>query len=344
MPNAIQRVEESIEEIKRGKMVIMMDDEDRENEGDLVYAANFSTPQMVNFMASQAKGLICVSISKEIGERLQLQPMVVDNTSCHDTAFTISVDATEAKTGISAAERDMTIKILASKISKPSELVKPGHIFPLIAKDGGVLERTGHTEGSVDLCDLAGMNKAAVICEIMKEDGSMARKADLVEFAKKHDMKIVYVSDLVEYRLAKESLIEKIDEREIEFFGSTVKQIDFVDHEQKVHSALIFGKVEGITNVKFHNVGLDKDLLLNSYKTDYFFNAIEYLKQNSGVLVFLDRDDMIDDKMKEYGVGAQILHELGTSHINLIVSQKKSGFVGISGFGLTIDKEVVIES
>lgn len=342
MPDAITRVEEAIEEIKKGKMVIMMDDEDRENEGDLVYAANFSTPQMVNFMATHAKGLICVSVSREIGDRLGLKPMVSDNTSCHDTAFTISVDATEAKTGISAQERDMTIKILASKISNPSELVTPGHIFPLIAKDGGVLERTGHTEGSVDLCDLAGMNKAAVICEIMKEDGSMARRDDLEGFAKEHDMKIVYVSDLVEYRLAKESLIQKVEEKQVDFLGTRVKQVDFKDHENQKHSALVFGEVSGITNVKFHNVGLDTELFLNSDKINYFLNAIEYLKQNNGILVFLDRDDTVDDKMKEYGVGAQILKELGTSHINLIASHAGTGFVGISGFGLTIDKEVII--
>lgn len=342
MPNAIKRVEVAIEEIKKGKMVIMMDDEDRENEGDLVYAANFSTPQMVNFMATHAKGLICVSISKEIADRLELKPMVTDNTSCHDTAFTISVDATEAKTGISADERDMTIKILSSKISKPQELVKPGHIFPLIAKDGGVLERTGHTEGSVDLCELAGINKAAVICEIMKEDGSMARKVDLEEFAKAHDMKIVYVSDLVEYRLAKESLITKLEEKSINFLNNEAMQIDFEDHEGRVHSAVIFGEIGSKATVKFHNVGFDKNLFLNSDRINYFLNSVEYLKNNSGILVFLDRDDTVDDKMKEYGVGAQILKALGVSHMELVASHSGTGFVGISGFGLTIDKEIVI--
>ena len=342
MPNPIERVERAITEIKKGKMVIMMDDEDRENEGDLVYAANFSTPQMVNFMASEAKGLICVSISQEIAQNLELTPMVVDNTSCHDTAFTISVDATEAKTGISASERDMTIKILASKISKPCDLVKPGHIFPLIAKDGGVLERTGHTEGSVDLCDLAGMTKASVICEIMKEDGSMARKPDLEQFAKKHDLEIVYVSDIVEYRLAKESLIQKLDTKQIRFLKTDVTKIDFKDHEDRVHTAIVYGDINSTTNVKFHNVGLDKTLLLDSSKTEYFFKSIEYLEKNGGVLIFLDRDDTVDEKMKEYGVGAQILKELGISNINLLASHTKAGFVGISGFGLTIDKEIPI--
>ncbi|MGM0534126.1 MAG: bifunctional 3,4-dihydroxy-2-butanone 4-phosphate synthase/GTP cyclohydrolase II [Campylobacterota bacterium] len=342
MPNAIQRVENAIEEIKQGKMVVMMDDEDRENEGDLVYAANFSTPGKVNFMASYAKGLICVSLSKEVSTRLQLQPMVTDNTSCHETAFTISVDATDAKTGISAEERDMTIKILANKISKPQELVKPGHIFPLVAKEGGVLERTGHTEGSVDLCELAGINKVAVICEIMKEDGSMARKPDLEVFAQEHDMKIVYVSDLVEYRLAKESLVSKQETQTIEFFGKEAARVDFVDHEQKRHSAVVFGDLQSKTNVKFHNVGMDKDLFLNKKRYEYFTDSVRYLQEEGGVLVFLDRDDALDDKMKEYGVGAQILKQLGVAHINLLVSHEGTGFVGISGFGLSVDKEIKI--
>jgi len=169
----IQRVKEAIEEIKKGNMVIMVDDEDRENEGDLVYAAAFSTPVHVNFMAKEARGLICVAITKETANRLELNPMVASNTSMHETAFTISVDARDAKTGISAYERDMTIKILANPISQPNELVKPGHIFPLIAKEGGTLVRTGHTEGSVDLCRLAGLSPSAVICEIIKDDGDV---------------------------------------------------------------------------------------------------------------------------------------------------------------------------
>ena len=176
--NAIQRVKEAIEEIRKGNMVIMLDDEDRENEGDLVYAAPLSTPQKVNFMATNAKGLICVSITKETANRLDLNPMVASNTSSYETAFTVSVDAANAATGISAGERDDTIKILANPISNAKNLVRPGHIFPLIAKDGGVLVRTGHTEGSVDLCKLAGLNGEAVICEIMKDDGTMARRDD----------------------------------------------------------------------------------------------------------------------------------------------------------------------
>ena len=193
----MNRVLRAIEDIKKGKMVIMVDDEDRENEGDLVYASVFSTPEHVNFMATKARGLICVAISKEIATRLELNPMVSSNTSMYETAFTVSVDATEAKTGISAAERDLTIKILANPISHKTDLVKPGHIFPLIAKDGGSLVRTGHTEGSVDLCRLSGLNESAVICEIIKDDGTMARRDDLDIFEKEHDLNIVYISDIV---------------------------------------------------------------------------------------------------------------------------------------------------
>ncbi len=193
----IQRVQQAIEDIKHGKMVVMIDDEDRENEGDLVYAATFSTPQKVNFMATEAKGLICVAISKTIADRLQLDPMVQNNDSQHETAFTVSVDAKDASTGISAFERDMTIKLLANPVSSPEDFVRPGHIFPLIAKEGGVLVRTGHTEGSVDLCRLSGVSPSAVICEIMREDGQMARRDDLELFAKKHELNIVYILSLI---------------------------------------------------------------------------------------------------------------------------------------------------
>ena len=240
--NAIQRVQEAIKEIQKGNMVIMLDDEDRENEGDLVYAAPLSSAEKVNFMATHAKGLICVSVTKETANRLQLNPMVSSNTSSYETAFTVSVDAADASTGISAKERDDTIKILANPISNPVELVRPGHIFPLIAKDGGVLVRTGHTEGSVDLCKLAGLNGEAVICEIMKEDGTMARRDDLDIFAQKYDLKQIYISDLVEYRLSHEKLVEEISSTNSKFFSSNVIKKEFKDHLGNVHTAIIFGE------------------------------------------------------------------------------------------------------
>ena len=334
--NPIERVKEAIEEIKKGKMVIMMDDEDRENEGDLVYASTFSTPEHVNFMATHAKGLICVAISNDIASRLELNPMVSSNTSMHETAFTVSVDATEAVTGISAAERDMTIKILANPLSHSNELVKPGHIFPLIAKEGGTLIRTGHTEGSVDLCRLAGLAESSVICEIMKDDGTMARRDDLEVFAQKHDQKIVYISDIVEYRLANESLIKSTQEADTEFFGTKVKKHCFVDHEDIEHTAIVFHGVGETANVKVHNITPDFELLSNETKYQHLIDAINYLKVNSGVLVFINKPDHHNASMKEYGIGAQILKSLGVKHMRLLSSAKPSDFVGLSGFGLEV--------
>lgn len=336
-----KRVEEAIQEIQKGNMVVMIDDEDRENEGDLVYAATFSTPEKVNFMASQARGLICVAVTKEIADRLDLAPMVQKNDSAHETAFTISVDAKEATTGISAYERDMTIKLLASPTSTPQDFVRPGHIFPLVAKEGGVLVRTGHTEGSVDLCKLAGLQPAAVICEIMNPDGTMARRDSLEEFAKEHNLKIVYISDIVEYRLQNEMLVRKIVEEEIEFFGVKVKRVDFKDHLGNIHTAIVFYDAIGKANVRFHNVMKDKDLLLDQKRYETLMKSIEYLKKNSGVLVFLD-NKMVGDQTKEYGIGAQILKSLGVENIRLLTSHKGKEFVGLSGFGLNIVEEIEI--
>lgn len=314
----------------------MMDDEDRENEGDLVYASTFSTPAHVNFMATHAKGLICVAISKDIATRLELNPMVSSNTSMHETAFTVSVDATEATTGISASERDMTIKILANPLSRPSELVKPGHIFPLIAKEGGTLIRTGHTEGSVDLCRLAGLVESSVICEIMKDDGTMARRDDLEEFSKKHNQKIVYISDIVEYRLANESLIKSTHAEESEFFGVKVKKHTFIDHEGFEHTAIVFHGVGETANVKVHNIIPDIELLTNSAKYEQLIDSINYLKLNSGVLVFINKPDRHHVSMKEYGIGAQILKSLGIKHMRLLTNMKQTDFIGLSGFGLEV--------
>ena len=339
----IERVKEALEAIKRGQMVIMMDDEDRENEGDLVYASTFSTPEHVNFMATHAKGLICVAISNDIATRLELNPMVASNTSMHETAFTVSVDATAATTGISAAERDMTIKILANPLSHPSELVKPGHIFPLIAKEGGTLVRTGHTEGSVDLCRMAGLSESSVICEIMKEDGTMARRDDLEAFAAEHDMKIVYISDIVEYRLAHEILVKDKEEEEIEFFGVKVTKHTFVDHEENEHVAIVFYRAGETANVKVHNVIPDIDLLLNRSRYTQLIDSIEYLKKNSGVLVFINKPDHHHATMKEYGIGAQILKTLGVRHMRLIAGGKVPDFVGLSGFGLEVAEVINLD-
>ena len=338
-----ERVLEAIEEIKKGKMVIMIDDEDRENEGDLVYAAAFSTPDNVNFMATHARGLICVALSKTIATRLELNPMVNSNTSSYETAFTVSVDARNAETGISSAERDDTIRILANPISQPMELVKPGHIFPLIAKDGGTLVRTGHTEGSVDICRLAGLSEAGVICEIIKEDGTMARRDDLDVFGEKHNLKTVFISDIVEYRLANERLVKEIKVEDIDFFGVKVNQHTFEDHDGIEHTAIVFYKAGEIANVRVHNVVTDIELFLNQKKYNNLIDSIDYLKINSGVLVFINKTHHQDNAvMKEIGTGAQILTSLGISKMNLITSLKESDFVGLRGFGLEVSEVIDI--
>lgn len=340
----IERVKKAIEAIKRGEMVIMMDDEDRENEGDLVYASVFSTPEHVNFMATHAKGLICVALSDVSAKRLELAPMVSSNTSAHETAFTVSVDAAEATTGISAAERDLTIRILADPLSRPEQLVRPGHIFPLIAKEGGTLVRTGHTEGSVDLCRLAGLSESAVICEVMKADGTMARRDDLDAFSAKHDLQIVYISDIVEYRLANETLVYATDEEEIECFGVRAKRYNFEDHEGNGHSAVVFYNVSETANVKVHNVIPDIDLLLNQHKYTLLVDSIEYLKRNSGVLVFINNPDAKSGNMKEYGIGAQILKTLGVRHMRLITDAGTPEFVGLAGFGLDVTEVIHLDA
>jgi len=334
--NAIERVKRAIEDIKMGKMVVMVDDEDRENEGDLVYASTFSTPQKVNFMASNAKGLICVAVSKKIANRLDLSPMVKDNDSSYETAFTISVDAKEATTGISAAERDMTIKILSDNTSQPTELVRPGHIFPLIAKEGGALVRIGHTEGSVDLCRLSGLAESAVICEIMKDDGTMARRPDLDIFCKDHNLNIVYISDIVEYRMLHESLIQIISESTTEFMGTSVKRYDILDNQDNHHIAYTFGEIKKRSAVKFHNIISDHELLASLKKFDSLMHGINYLKDNNGALIFLNNEGIVMPKMREYGIGAQIIKYLGIEEIELLSTTKDKEFVGINGFGLNI--------
>jgi 3,4-dihydroxy 2-butanone 4-phosphate synthase/GTP cyclohydrolase II len=341
--NSFARVERAIEEIRKGNMVIMLDDEDRENEGDLVYSAAFSTPEHVNFMATHAKGLICVAVTKETANRLNLTPMVQSNTSSYETAFTVSVDCAKASTGISAIERDDTIKILSNSISKQEELVRPGHIFPLIAKDGGVLVRTGHTEGSIDLCKLAGLRGEAVICEIMKEDGTMARRDDLDIFALKYNMVQVYISDLVEYRMANESLVEIISTEKEIFFDAEVKKIIFQDHKGNKHTVIQFGELETVLPVKFHIIDTDINLFLTHQKLYSMLNAINYLKSNNGILVFLESKDERKEHMKDFGIGAQIIKKLNINRIKLLTSGTKTSFVGINGFGLKIEETIVIE-
>ena len=340
--DAQQRVKEALEAIKKGEMVVMIDDEDRENEGDLVYASVFSTPDHVNFMATHARGLICVATSPSIAERLALTPMVSNNDSSYETAFTVSVDAKEALTGISAAERDMTIKILANPLSGETELVRPGHIFPLIAKEGGVLIRTGHTEGSVDLCRLAGLAESSVICEIIKEDGTMARRDDLDVFCDKHNLKTVFISDLVEYRLRNESLITMTEQDTTIFFGKDAVKEIFEDHMGHHHTAIVFGEKSSTMPVKFHNIGKDIDLLLDNDRYQHFVKAIEYMQTHGGVLVLIEQPAIHNEQMKEYGIGALILQALGIQKIQLIAASTKTAFVGIQGFGLEVIESIEV--
>ena len=338
----INRVLEAIEEIKKGNMVVMMDDEDRENEGDLVYASIFSTPEKVNFMASEAKGLICVSITKADADRMGLRPMVAKNSSSHETAFTVSVDTKGCATGISAYERNDTIKLLASLDSTPDSFEMPGHIFPLIAKDGGTLVRTGHTEGSIDICRLAGVYPSGTICEIMKEDGTMARRDDLELFAKKHDLKIVFVSDIIEYRLKREKLVREISSKASVFMGKDAIQKSFEDHAGKVHTAFVFGIPTESANVRFNNISTDIELLSNDAKFTSLIRSVDLLSREGGVMVFLDAGYPEHSEVKEFGVGAQILSLLGIKRINLLTHSKNKEFIGISGFGLSIESRTEV--
>jgi len=334
MSNSVERVKKAISEIQKGNIIIMIDDEDRENEGDLVYAGVFSTPEKVNFLASKAKGLICVSLTDEIAKRLDLKPMVDSNKESFSTAFTISVDAKETKTGISAYERNLTIKKLSNPTSTPDDFVRPGHIFPLIAKRGGVLVRTGHTEGSVDICKLAGVYPTAVICEIMNEDGSMARRDDLAKFAKKYNLAVVYISDIVEYRLQFETLVKKTLEQNIEIDGVTFKKIEFIDHLEHKHYVLA-NNPKSTTNVKFYKVTKNVDFLLNSNILKEYEKVLEFIKYNGGVIIFIDSNTK--DAEKEYGIGAQILKSLKISNLNLF-SKHKNEFNALKGFGINIKK------
>ncbi len=291
--------EEAIDLIKKGEIIILVDDESRENEGDMVIAAQFITPEKVNFITKWARGLLCVAISKEIAERLNLFPMVANNNSLHGTAFTVSVDAKEGvSTGISAHDRALTIKKIADPNSKPDDFVRPGHIFPIVAREGGVLVRAGHTEGSTDLCKLAGLIPAAAICEIMNEDGSMARLPDLINLAKKFGMKIAKIEDIIRYRLKRESLVRKVVEARLPTeFGEFKIQVweNILDGSQ--NAALVKGEInpEEPTLVRVHSECLTGDIF-GSLRCDcgpQLKKAMEMIsKEGKGVIVYIRRESM----------------------------------------------------
>lgn len=338
----IKRVEAAINAIKNGEMIIIMDDESRENEGDIVYAGEFSTKEKVNFLLTNARGVLCVSLTDSLAKKLDFPLMVNENSSNHETAFTVSVDAKIAKTGVSAFERDLSIKLICDESSRPSDFARPGHIFPLIAKDGGVLVRTGHTEASVDICKLAGLKPVAVICELMKDDGSMANNNDdfVQTFAKKHNLAVLYVSDLVFYRMQFEQLVWKIEEKNVDFFGKKCAKMIFSDHFGNKHIAYRFQK--SAPNVKFANFN-NTLALLEDNEFLALQKSLDFLDKNGGFLICI-KGEKISEKdfgMKEFGIGAQILKYLQISEFNLISSRKKH-YIALNGFGLKIIKEILI--
>lgn len=363
-----------LKDFKKGKMVILTDDEDRENEGDLVIAASHITPAAVNFMATHGRGLICVPILRERAQQLGLQRMVLDNRESFRTDFTVSVDAREGvTTGISAADRAKTIRLLASSKATPHDLVQPGHIFPLQAKPGGVLQRAGHTEAAVDLAKLAGLDPSAVICEILKPDGTMARLKDLLEFAQKFKIKIANIRDLIEYRRKTEKLV--VIEQQIKM-PTDYGDFDLYLFSSKIdgqhHVALVKGKIDPKKPmvVRVHSECLTGDVF-GSRRCDcgnQLHDALKMIeKEKSGILVYMRQEgrgiglpakihayklqeqgyDTVEANLKlgypsdlrEYGLGAQILHELGVRQIKLLTNNPKK-VVGLSGYGLKIVSQI----
>ncbi|ASM36094.1 bifunctional 3,4-dihydroxy-2-butanone 4-phosphate synthase/GTP cyclohydrolase II [Campylobacter sputorum] len=332
---ALVSVEQAIDDLKQGKMLVMVDDEDRENEGDIIFAATFSDTQKVNFTITHAKGVLCTPISEQIAKKFDLAPMVSSNTSSHETAFTVTIDAKEATTGVSAYERDMTIKLMCSPTATADDFVRPGHIFPLIAKNGGVLVRTGHTEGCVDLCKLAGLMEVAICCEIVKDDGTMARRDDLELFCEKFGLHMVAISDIVKYRLQNETLINIEKSSNVKLAGYEVMQYEIKDHLDRTHFAFVFGNISKRSVVKFEKISSNVDFMTNK-KYDDLMKSLEILNEKNGILLFLDDGNDSKNLIKNYGIGAQILKHFGITQIDMISSSSKKEFVGIKGFNLDI--------
>ena len=364
----LNTIEEAIEDIRQGKMIIVVDDEDRENEGDFLAAADKVTPEMINFMATHGKGLICVPLTESRCKELELHTMVTNNTDNMETAFTVSVDlkGNGVTTGISAADRSKTIEALVNPDTKPYELGRPGHIFPLIARQGGVLRRTGHTEAAIDFARLAGYSSAGVICEIMNDDGTMARLPELVEVAKKFDLKLVSIEDLVAYRMQHDSLIKKKEDFEIQTrFGTYRLRAYLQVTNKKVHIALTKGSWsmgEAILT-RINSTQVTNDILgsltdtLNKKLEDIFKKfesydkcAILFINQEMQSVELLDRlaelkrlqasGDFTTPRIavdaKDFGIGAQILHDLDITKIKLLTNSWQNKRVGMIGYGLEI--------
>lgn len=376
---SLDPISEIIDDIRAGKPVILVDDEDRENEGDLIVAADYITPQMVNFMAVEARGLICLSLTSQQIERLNLPLMTKDesNRSPNRTAFTVSIEAAKGvSTGISAADRALTIKVASNPSAKPEDIIVPGHVFPIRAQEGGVLKRAGHTEASVDLARLAGLNPAAVICEIMNPDGTMARMGQLVEFAQKHKVKIGTIESLIRYRLQNESfLTESAHSNLPSEYGTGFKIHVFENHlDGREHVALVKGEIDPDQPimVRVHSECLMGDVF-RSKRTrsgEYLEESMRLIeKEGSGVILYLRLENMggrlrqrvqtyhqldqgqqaTDESRKvfhsddrDYGIGAQILRALGIRKLRLI-SNSKAKRVGLKGYGLEIVEEIPLD-